>query len=146
MHIESVHLDIKYRCDTCEYKATQKGHLKTHMESVHSGIQYQCDKCEFKTKQRGNLKRHMNSAHLHIQIQNKEVQDLPSLELNIHKLVIPTRFMKLTALQDLAHSRKWGNRIRIHWKNMMLAGMIERKYYWYSEPRQCKKKHVRKCL
>ena len=84
------------------------------MESVHSGIQYQCDKCEFKTKQRGNLKRHMNSAHLHIQIQNKEVQDLPSLELNIHKLVIPTRFMKLTTLPDLAHSFKWGNQIRIH--------------------------------
>ena len=29
------HEGIKYQCDTCEYKAKQKGALKTHTMSVH---------------------------------------------------------------------------------------------------------------
>ena len=43
----SVHENIKYLCNQCEYKATRKGHLKTHEMSVHENIKYPCDQCEY---------------------------------------------------------------------------------------------------
>ena len=33
-HIQ-IHKEIKYPCTQCEYKATQKGHLKKHIHSFH---------------------------------------------------------------------------------------------------------------
>ena len=37
-HIDSVHDTIKYDCNICEYKATERGHLKKHIESVHAKV------------------------------------------------------------------------------------------------------------
>ena len=34
-HVESIHLGIKYPCEHCSYKATNKGHLKRHFKSFH---------------------------------------------------------------------------------------------------------------
>ena len=51
----SPHEGIKYQCDHCDYKATQKGSLKKHKMSVHEGIKYQCDQCEYKAAQKGDL-------------------------------------------------------------------------------------------
>ena len=34
IHIKLVHENIKYPCNRCEYKATEKGNPKTHIESV----------------------------------------------------------------------------------------------------------------
>ena len=60
----SVHKDIKYQCEKCEYKATQRGHLKTHKMSIHEGIKYQCDLCDHKSTQKQNLKIHKMSVHI----------------------------------------------------------------------------------
>ena len=38
-HNKSVHEKIKYPCNQCEYKATEKGHLKTHIELVNEKSQ-----------------------------------------------------------------------------------------------------------
>ena len=50
----SVHENIKYLCNQCEYKATRKGHLKTHEMSVHENIKYPCNQCEYKANMFGN--------------------------------------------------------------------------------------------
>ena len=55
--------NIIYRCDQCEYKATQKGNLKQHIESIHENITYPCDQCEYKSTWKGNLKKHIESIH-----------------------------------------------------------------------------------
>ena len=39
-HKMSIHEGIRYQCDQCDYKATQKRDLKTHRMSVHEGIKY----------------------------------------------------------------------------------------------------------
>ena len=57
----SVQEGMKYPCDHCEYKATEKGDLKKHTMPVHKGIKYQCDHCEFKATTQGNFKRHVSS-------------------------------------------------------------------------------------
>ena len=45
-HIKSVHEQIKYPCNLCEYKATVRGSLKRHVESVHEKVKYPCNLCE----------------------------------------------------------------------------------------------------
>ena len=35
IHIDSKHKGIKYNCDQCDYKATEKRTLKMHIESKH---------------------------------------------------------------------------------------------------------------
>ena len=35
IHIDSVHLGIKYPCDLCEYQATEMGSLNVHIKTVH---------------------------------------------------------------------------------------------------------------
>ena len=38
LHIRSRHKEVKYSCDSCDYKATDLGNLKKHKESVHEGV------------------------------------------------------------------------------------------------------------
>ena len=41
-HIDSVHGDVRYSCDLCDYKARWKGNLKKHIDSVHGDVRYSC--------------------------------------------------------------------------------------------------------
>ena len=41
----SVHENVKYPCNQCEYKATHRGNLKIHKMSVHENIKYLCNLC-----------------------------------------------------------------------------------------------------
>ena len=52
--------------------------------------------------------------------------------------------MKLEALPDLAYSRKWGNRIRIQWKKIVLARIEKIEYY--PKPKPCKRKACEQML
>ena len=40
------HEGIKYPCNQCEYKASEKGQLQIHIQSQHEGIKYPCDQCD----------------------------------------------------------------------------------------------------
>ena len=87
IHIESVHGNVTYSCNQCEYTVKQtwrkiwgdtlhlsmevlvspvinvnirkkrKGRLKTHIKSLHGNIEYPCDKCEYQFTH----KRHLNT-------------------------------------------------------------------------------------
>ena len=52
----SVRESVKYQCNQCAHKASQKGHLKRHKMSVHDGVKYQCNQCDYKASQQSNLK------------------------------------------------------------------------------------------
>ena len=71
-HVESIHNGVRYTCNQCDYKATQKGHIKKHVESIHDGVCYTCDQCDYKAGGKGTPKRHVESSHktfLSIQLQ-----------------------------------------------------------------------------
>ena len=46
----SVHENIKYPCNICDYKATRQVSLKRQKMSIHEGegIKYHCNQCEYK--------------------------------------------------------------------------------------------------
>ena len=54
-------LSIKY--SLCEYKATDKGHLKRHVKSIHEGIHYPCSQCDYKAPNKSDFKKHVDNKH-----------------------------------------------------------------------------------
>ena len=60
----SLHKSVKYPCNQCDYKATQKGDLKKHEMAVHESIKYPCNQCDYKATKKWNLKKHKISVHL----------------------------------------------------------------------------------
>ena len=63
MCLESVHEEVRYSCDQCDYKAANKRTLKRHIDSVHRDVRYSCDQCDYKATQKGTLDRHIDSVH-----------------------------------------------------------------------------------
>ena len=51
----SIHDGVKYSCEFCDYKATQKGSLQEHVKSIHNGVKYSCDFCDYKETQKCSL-------------------------------------------------------------------------------------------
>ena len=49
-HFKAKHGGVAYYCDECEYRTTNKDHIKQHNEADHEGLKYYCDQCEFVTK------------------------------------------------------------------------------------------------
>ena len=39
-HMKSIHVEVKYSCEYCDYKATQKGNLQQHVKSIHDGVKH----------------------------------------------------------------------------------------------------------
>ena len=56
-------LTFLYACDLCDYKATQKAHLKRHIDCVHGDMRYSCDLCDYKATRKDTLKTHKDFAH-----------------------------------------------------------------------------------
>ena len=46
-HIKSIHLQIKYSCDICEFTAKKNATVKKHYINTHQTILYSCHLCEF---------------------------------------------------------------------------------------------------
>ena len=53
----------KFKCEECDYAATQSGSLKVHVESKHRGVRYPCQMCSYKGTTKGNTKAHMKAKH-----------------------------------------------------------------------------------
>ena len=63
MHHSSLHMDIKYTCNTFGYQASQKGQLTKHRQSVHEGKKYDCTQCVYQATQMGNLTSHKQAVN-----------------------------------------------------------------------------------
>ena len=63
-HVMAQHQGIRpYHCPYCEYKASFISTLEVHIQSVHVGIKYPCDLCDYKAPQKRLLKRHEDTVH-----------------------------------------------------------------------------------
>ena len=57
-------MGIRYPCNLCDYKATQKAKIKVHKDSVHGlGRRFQCEHCHKTFSLEQSLKRHMIEVH-----------------------------------------------------------------------------------
>ena len=50
-------------CKVCDYVATNNTYLNIHIESVHIGLKYKCDLCNVELSTNANLKRHKTKVH-----------------------------------------------------------------------------------
>ena len=62
-HIKSLHEQIRYSCDNCDKIFSQKADLKRHIKSVHEKVRYNCDKCDKSFSYKRTLKEHVESVH-----------------------------------------------------------------------------------
>ena len=46
IHIDAAHKKIKYKCNVCDYEASQIGHLNAHKRSIHEKIRHTCEICK----------------------------------------------------------------------------------------------------
>ena len=67
---ESVHKEMSYKCDKCDFDTPEKENLKKHYESVHREKHYTCDECDFNATDKELLKRHTKSTHNETQNEN----------------------------------------------------------------------------
>ena len=48
VHVEEIHKQVRYNCDQCDHKATNKYCLEKHAKAKHNEVRYSCGQCEFK--------------------------------------------------------------------------------------------------
>eukprot|EP00088_Acartia_fossae_P014520 TRINITY_DN1778_c0_g2_i1.p1 TRINITY_DN1778_c0_g2~~TRINITY_DN1778_c0_g2_i1.p1 ORF type:complete len:378 (+),score=43.74 TRINITY_DN1778_c0_g2_i1:654-1787(+) len=67
IHVEKVHLGIRWPCDQCEYIGPYKGDLTRHMKKVHNifpeGCLMSCDMCEFTSQKTSTMAAHKKKVH-----------------------------------------------------------------------------------
>jgi hypothetical protein len=56
-----------FKCDTCDYSATQRSNLKQHTHAVHLKVKnYKCTQCSYKCGLKTGLNRHIKTVHLKV--------------------------------------------------------------------------------
>ena len=64
VHIKSVHeIRIAVTCDKYGKQFSQKNGLRKHNESAHEGVRYPCEYCDYKATQRVHLCKHKSTHH-----------------------------------------------------------------------------------
>ena len=58
--------DVKYKCNYCDYQATQKSHLKSHAAALHQQLVFCCDMCDFQSKWKSRMMAHTRAKHMGI--------------------------------------------------------------------------------
>ena len=54
---------LPYKCGECDYITERRRNLDNHINSKHLNIRFVCDLCEYKAMQKGDLKRHVIAQH-----------------------------------------------------------------------------------
>jgi len=67
-HVKAVHDLIKIPCNLCPLMFTQKENLVRHIRAVHDLIKIPCNLCPLKFTQKENLVRHIRAVHVEIKI------------------------------------------------------------------------------
>ena len=57
MDVEKIN-EMKYPCDECVYKATEKGNLRMHVKLIHERVRYTCDQCDYEATEKVYLSKH----------------------------------------------------------------------------------------
>ena len=47
LQIKAVHINVKFVCDQCQHKNTQKCNLKIHRKALHGVVKYRCAYCDY---------------------------------------------------------------------------------------------------
>ena len=58
--------DVRYKCNYCDYQATQRSHLKCHMAALHQQLVFCCDMCDFQSKWKSRMMAHTRAKHMGI--------------------------------------------------------------------------------
>ena len=58
--------DVRYKCNYCDYQATQRSHLKCHMAALHQQMVFCCDMCDFQSKWKSRMMAHTRAKHMGI--------------------------------------------------------------------------------
>ena len=53
----------RFKCNECDYIASQSGCLKMHVMAKHQGIRFPCQVCDYKGTTKGNTNMHMKNKH-----------------------------------------------------------------------------------
>ena len=48
-------VSVKFPCNQCDYKPTNKGSLLRHIKSIHEGVKFPCDQCDHKATNKGDF-------------------------------------------------------------------------------------------
>ena len=67
-HRDSIHDDLKLKCDRCSFVTGRQETLKKHKDRQHEGKQFHCKECKFTGSQTG-VYQHWRSLHLGIRYQ-----------------------------------------------------------------------------
>jgi len=63
LHIEMVHIKLRWPCDQCGKEFNSQPTLKRHTENVHKGIRYSCPHCDKIFTAKPSLKCHIDAVH-----------------------------------------------------------------------------------
>jgi len=58
--------DVRYKCNYCDYQATQRSHLKSHMAALHQQLVFCCDMCDFQSRWKSRMMAHTRAKHMGI--------------------------------------------------------------------------------
>ena len=61
-HIKSIHKDVIFACDQCNFSAAWKSELLT-LKLFHEGVKFPCNKCDYNSTRKGSLLTHMKSLY-----------------------------------------------------------------------------------
>jgi len=62
-HIESVHQQIRHKCQTCHKAFTRESTLTAHIKSAHQGVRFECPQCDKIFTVKSNLTIHFKNKH-----------------------------------------------------------------------------------
>ena len=62
-HVVSLHTDIKFKCNFCDFETSSKDSLTRHTQAKHEGRTFSCIFCDFKSTLKKGVRKHMKRIH-----------------------------------------------------------------------------------
>jgi len=63
IHVEKVHLGIRWPCDLCKFVGSYKADLNRHIKIVHDGFSLTCNQCDFQSPHQYVMNKHKENTH-----------------------------------------------------------------------------------